>query len=100
MASDDNQNIYRRPEELLQNLIRFDTINPPGNEAECIFYINELLTGAGYKTKLVYKDSNRPNLIAPASREKILQHHYYFTGMWMWLLHPARNGHIRLSRER
>lgn len=64
MTSDGNQNIYRRPEELLQNLIRFDTTNPPGNEAECIFYINELLTGAGYKTKLVYKDSNRPNLIA------------------------------------
>lgn len=64
MTSDGNQNIYRRPEELLQNLIRFDTTNPPGNEAECIFYINELLTGAGYKTKLFYKDSNRPNLIA------------------------------------
>jgi len=48
----------------LQNLIRFDTTNPPGNEAECIFYINGLLTGAGYKTKLFYKDSNRPNLIA------------------------------------
>ena len=64
MASDGNQNIYRRPEELLQNLIRFDTTNPPGNETECVFYINELLTGAGYKTKLFYKDSNRPNLIA------------------------------------
>ena len=64
MASDGNQNIYRRPEELLQNLIRFDTTNPPGNEAECIFYINGLLTGAGYKTKLFYKDSNRPNLIS------------------------------------
>ncbi len=48
----------------MQNLIRFDTTNPPGNEAECIFYINGLLTGAGYKTKLFYKDSNRPNLIA------------------------------------
>ncbi len=24
--------IYERPAELLQNLIRFDTTNPPGNE--------------------------------------------------------------------
>ena len=39
--------IYQRPVELLQNLIRFDTTNPPGNEVECIGYINNLLIAAG-----------------------------------------------------
>lgn len=59
-----NQTIYERPAELLQNLIRFDTTNPPGNEAECVAYISSLLTEAGVKTTLLAKDANRPNLIA------------------------------------
>jgi len=58
------ENLHRRPVELLQNLIRFDTTNPPGNEAECIVYIDRLLTEAGFETTLLARDSNRPNLIA------------------------------------
>jgi acetylornithine deacetylase/succinyl-diaminopimelate desuccinylase-like protein len=54
---------YRRPEELLRQLIRFDTTNPPGNEAPCIQYIDQLLQSAGYQTALFAKDPNRPNLI-------------------------------------
>ncbi len=56
--------IYRRPVELLQNLIRFDTTNPPGNEAACIRYIQDLLTESGIESTIVAKDDNRPNLIA------------------------------------
>ena len=56
--------IYRRPAELLQHLIRFDTTNPPGNEAACIAYLRDLLTAAGIETKVVARDPNRPNLIA------------------------------------
>jgi len=59
-----DKTIYDRPHELLQNLIRFDTTNPPGNEAECVKYINTLLTDAGFETFLLFKDANRPNLIA------------------------------------
>ena len=55
--------VYERPEELLQTLIRFDTTNPPGNEAECVNYINGLLTRAGFETTCLAKASNRPNLI-------------------------------------
>lgn len=55
--------IYDRPVELLQNLIRFDTTNPPGNETECINYINTLLTEAGFETTLLAKDPQRPNLV-------------------------------------
>ena len=56
--------IYERPAELLQNLIRFDTTNPPGNERSCIEYINRLLKDAGVRTTIVAKTRNRPNLIA------------------------------------
>ena len=56
--------IYERPAELLQNLIRFDTTNPPGNERPCIQYINGLLKDAGIKTNFVARTPGRPNLFA------------------------------------
>jgi len=59
-----SQPIYQRPAEILQNLIRFDTTNPPGNEAECVAYINSLLTRAGFATTILAKTPNRPNLVA------------------------------------
>jgi acetylornithine deacetylase/succinyl-diaminopimelate desuccinylase-like protein len=64
ILSADNRPIYERPVELLQNLIRIDTTNPPGNEAECIAYISGLLKEAGFDTAFFAKDKNRPNLIA------------------------------------
>ncbi len=59
--------IYQRPTELLQHLIRFDTTNPPGNEAECIAFIDELLTEAKIKTTILARKPERPNLIARLS---------------------------------
>lgn len=56
--------IYQRPAELLQNLIRFDTTNPPGNEAACIRYVNGLLHEAGLETTLLERTAGRPNVIA------------------------------------
>jgi acetylornithine deacetylase/succinyl-diaminopimelate desuccinylase-like protein len=56
--------IYQRPVEILQNLIRFDTTNPPGNEVDCVAYIDSLLKEAGFETTLLAKSPNRPNLIA------------------------------------
>jgi len=52
------------PVELLQQLIRFDTTNPPGNEAECIAFIHRLLARAGVEAKILAKSPDRPNLIA------------------------------------
>ena len=49
---------------ILQNLIRFDTTNPPGNERPCIEYIEGLLSDVGIDSLLVAKDPLRPNLIA------------------------------------
>ena len=56
--------IYRRPAELLQRLIRFDTTNPPGSEAACINYLRNLLASAGIDCTLFARDDTRPNLIA------------------------------------
>jgi len=61
--SSDLATIHQRPIELLQNLIRFNTTNPPGNEAECIGYINHVLTAAGFETTLLARDPARPNLV-------------------------------------
>ncbi|HEX7541354.1 MAG TPA: M20/M25/M40 family metallo-hydrolase [Anaerolineales bacterium] len=59
-----NVSIYQRPAELLQNLIRFDTTNPPGNERLCIEYIHGLLKDAGIETTILTKTPERPNVIA------------------------------------
>jgi acetylornithine deacetylase/succinyl-diaminopimelate desuccinylase-like protein len=56
--------VYHHPAELLQQLIRFNTTNPPGNEAACIHYLNRLLSDAGIQTTLLARDPARPNLVA------------------------------------
>jgi acetylornithine deacetylase/succinyl-diaminopimelate desuccinylase-like protein len=56
--------IYQHPAGLLQQLIRFNTTNPPGNEAACITYLNTLLTQAGCQTSILALDPARPNLVA------------------------------------
>ncbi len=50
--------------ELLRDLLRFDTTNPPGNEGECIAYVQRLIEEAGAETRIVARDDARPNLIA------------------------------------
>ena len=50
--------------DLLGDLIRFDTTNPPGNERACIEHVRRLLEEAGVESRIVAKDDARPNLIA------------------------------------
>jgi acetylornithine deacetylase/succinyl-diaminopimelate desuccinylase-like protein len=52
------------PAELLQQLIRFNTTNPPGHEAACINYLAEVLQAHGIEAHTYAKDPARPNLIA------------------------------------
>lgn len=66
-----DKTIYRRPEELLQQLIRFNTTNPPGNEKECVHYIRRLIESAGIETHLFAKDPERPNLVARLKSKKV-----------------------------
>ena len=56
--------IWQRPAELLQELIRFDTTNPPGNEAACVAHVDALLSEAGLETTILARDEKRPNLVA------------------------------------
>ncbi len=64
MANDDLGTIYQRPVELLRALLRFDTTNPPGNEAACIYYLRDVLAAAGIESTLLARNPARPNLLA------------------------------------
>jgi acetylornithine deacetylase/succinyl-diaminopimelate desuccinylase-like protein len=50
--------------ELLQRLIRFDTVNPPGNERAAQEYLSAYLTEAGFECELLGAEPERPNLVA------------------------------------
>jgi succinyl-diaminopimelate desuccinylase len=52
------------PIDLAAELIRFDTINPPGHEAACTDYLARLLTDAGFHCEIVPLAEGRPNLVA------------------------------------
>ena len=56
--------LQERTTELLQRLIQFDTVNPPGNEQAAQEYLRDLLAGAGYEVELLSSVEGRPNLIA------------------------------------
>jgi acetylornithine deacetylase/succinyl-diaminopimelate desuccinylase-like protein len=50
--------------ELLQRLIRLDTVNPPGNEREAIECLRAILVDAGFQCELLGARPERPNLVA------------------------------------
>ena len=56
--------MYEQPAQLLQRLIRFNTTNPPGNEVECMHFIQSVLEEVGVSSTIVAKDDKRPNLVA------------------------------------
>jgi acetylornithine deacetylase/succinyl-diaminopimelate desuccinylase-like protein len=49
---------------VLQRLIRFNTVNPPGNERAAIEYLEAYVREAGFETELLAAVPERPNLIA------------------------------------
>ncbi|MGD1055797.1 MAG: M20/M25/M40 family metallo-hydrolase [Solirubrobacteraceae bacterium] len=51
-------------EELLASLIRFNTVNPPGNERAAQEYLAAHLTEAGFECELLGAEPERPNLVA------------------------------------
>src|SRR5689334_18924293 len=56
--------LERETTEVLQRLVRFNTVNPPGNERPAIEYLAEYAAGAGFETEVLGVDDDRPNLIA------------------------------------
>ena len=61
MTSDDLQ---AHSVALLQELIRFDTVNPPGNERAAIEHLERYLSQAGFDVEILAADPARPNLVA------------------------------------
>ena len=52
------------PVELTQELIRFNTINPPGNEDQICDYLAKLLESAGYECRKIEFAPRRTSLVA------------------------------------
>jgi acetylornithine deacetylase/succinyl-diaminopimelate desuccinylase-like protein len=52
------------PIEVLGDLIRIDSTNPPGNETAAINLIRSLLEQNGISTETLARDASRPNLVA------------------------------------
>ncbi|MGH2867540.1 MAG: M20/M25/M40 family metallo-hydrolase [Solirubrobacteraceae bacterium] len=55
--------------EVLQQLLRFNTVNPPGNERAAIEYLEGFVAQAGFETEVLGADPERPNLIADLKGE-------------------------------
>ncbi|MBL0952457.1 MAG: M20/M25/M40 family metallo-hydrolase, partial [Pseudomonas sp.] len=49
---------------LTQDLVRFDTRNPPGDEAACMHHVSDLLQSHGFAVTLSTFGPNRLNLVA------------------------------------
>ena len=58
------EDLERRTTELLQRLIRFNTVNPPGDEQACQDHLAEMLGAAGFETEQLSAVEGRPNLVA------------------------------------
>jgi len=50
--------------EVLKRLVRFNTVNPPGNERPAIEYLAEHVRRAGFEVELLSATEQRPNLVA------------------------------------
>ncbi len=55
--------------ELLQRLIRFDTVNPPGNERPAIEHLAAYVAEAGLATEVLAGEPERANLVATLAAE-------------------------------
>ena len=56
--------LERETTELLQRLVRFNTVNPPGNERAAQEHLAALLGDAGFEVQLLGRTDERPNLVA------------------------------------
>jgi acetylornithine deacetylase/succinyl-diaminopimelate desuccinylase-like protein len=61
--------LEQRTTELLQKLIQFNTVNPPGNEQAAQEFLKETLERAGFECELLAAVPGRPNLVARLSAQ-------------------------------
>jgi acetylornithine deacetylase/succinyl-diaminopimelate desuccinylase-like protein len=59
-----SQDLQTETVELLQQLIRFDTVNPPGNERPAVEHLEVICRDAGFACEVLADDPARPNLVA------------------------------------
>ena len=52
------------PREILERLVRFPTVNPPGDERDCVLYVRDVLDAAGIEARVIAQDPARPALVA------------------------------------
>ncbi len=64
--SDEENALFIKPDpiKLTQRLIEFNTVNPPGNELNCAYYIGEFLKKWGFQIEYLEFDTGRTSLIA------------------------------------
>jgi acetylornithine deacetylase/succinyl-diaminopimelate desuccinylase-like protein len=55
--------------DVLRELVRFNTVNPPGNERPAIEFLASYLREAGFGVELLAADEDRPNLVADLSAD-------------------------------
>src|SRR5438067_8234398 len=58
------EDLQQETTEVLQRLVRFNTVNPPGNERPAQEYLASYLEQAGLSTELLGAVEERPNLVA------------------------------------
>ena len=59
-----NDDLQLQTTDVLQQLVRFNTVNPPGNERPAIEYLEQYVQQAGFRTEVLATVAERPNLIA------------------------------------
>jgi len=62
--------LQRESTDVLRELVRFNTVNPPGNERPAIEFLASYLRDAGFRTELLAADEDRPNLVADLAAEQ------------------------------
>ena len=61
-------------QKLLQELIRFNTVNPPGNERPAQEFLAGYLESAGFECELLGSSPERPNLVARLAADGAARH--------------------------
>ncbi len=64
------EELQRETVEVLQSLVRLNTVNPPGNERAAIVYLERYLAQAGFATEILGATDERPNLVADLEGER------------------------------
>ena len=63
-------NLQKSAVQLTRELLAFNTINPPGNEQACAYFVGKILEDAGFKVETYEFADGRTNLIAHVNLQK------------------------------